>query len=220
VRERIVSAAWTHARGGRGVPGQPTESFVCASAVGYYGGRGDEVLDESAAPGAGFSPKSRSRGKRKPRRRIAGRSRGSFTHRHRARTRGRALKEMRWRFAWGWVGPSPEAGIGCPGFTADDVAALVEFAVATPTLAGPVNAVAPNPSPIPNSRASWGAHCTVPRSCRPGFALKLLFGEMSQILTESQPVDSARGAARRVQVPLPGTARGPGRSTGEGLVFE
>jgi hypothetical protein len=29
-------------------------ALVCASAVGYYGDRGEELLDESAAPGAGF----------------------------------------------------------------------------------------------------------------------------------------------------------------------
>ena len=30
--------------------------FVCASAIGYYGDRGDESLDESAEPGEGFLP--------------------------------------------------------------------------------------------------------------------------------------------------------------------
>lgn len=29
-------------------------ALVCASAIGYYGDRGDELLDESAAPGVGF----------------------------------------------------------------------------------------------------------------------------------------------------------------------
>ncbi len=28
--------------------------FVCASAVGYYGDRGDEILTESSGPGSGF----------------------------------------------------------------------------------------------------------------------------------------------------------------------
>lgn len=32
----------------------PPQSFLCASAVGIYGDRGDETLDESAAPGKGF----------------------------------------------------------------------------------------------------------------------------------------------------------------------
>jgi len=34
------------------LPGQPV--LLCASAIGYYGVRGDEVLDESAARGTGF----------------------------------------------------------------------------------------------------------------------------------------------------------------------
>ncbi len=32
----------------------PPETFVCASAIGYYGSRGDELLDEDSAPGDGF----------------------------------------------------------------------------------------------------------------------------------------------------------------------
>ncbi len=33
---------------------QPPKVLVCASAIGYYGDRGDELLDESSAPGSGF----------------------------------------------------------------------------------------------------------------------------------------------------------------------
>lgn len=35
---------------------QPPAVFLCASAIGFYGERGDEVLDETAAPGEGFLP--------------------------------------------------------------------------------------------------------------------------------------------------------------------
>jgi NAD dependent epimerase/dehydratase family enzyme len=34
----------------------PPQTLVCASAIGYYGDRGDELLDESSPPGTGFLP--------------------------------------------------------------------------------------------------------------------------------------------------------------------
>ncbi len=34
----------------------PPQTFLCASATGYYGGRGDEILDEDSPSGAGFLP--------------------------------------------------------------------------------------------------------------------------------------------------------------------
>ena len=33
---------------------QPPKIFICASAVGYYGGRGDEILNEESPSGSGF----------------------------------------------------------------------------------------------------------------------------------------------------------------------
>ena len=33
---------------------RPPRTLVCASAIGYYGSRGDELLVESSAPGRGF----------------------------------------------------------------------------------------------------------------------------------------------------------------------
>ena len=35
---------------------RPPNTFFCASATGYYGNRGDQVLTEDSAPGAGFLP--------------------------------------------------------------------------------------------------------------------------------------------------------------------
>src|SRR6185295_10976887 len=34
----------------------PPKVFICASAIGYYGDRGDELLTENSAPGTGFLP--------------------------------------------------------------------------------------------------------------------------------------------------------------------
>jgi uncharacterized protein (TIGR01777 family) len=35
---------------------KPPQTFICASAIGYYGNRGDEILDEESPPGTGFLP--------------------------------------------------------------------------------------------------------------------------------------------------------------------
>jgi uncharacterized protein len=55
IREsRVVSTrnlAWAIARAE-----QPPRTFVCASAIGYYGSRSDEVLTEGSAAGEGFLP--------------------------------------------------------------------------------------------------------------------------------------------------------------------
>ena len=32
------------------------ETLVCASAIGFYGDRGEEILDETSSPGTGFLP--------------------------------------------------------------------------------------------------------------------------------------------------------------------
>src|SRR5579863_947394 len=34
----------------------PPKTLLCASATGYYGSRGDEILTEESSPGAGFLP--------------------------------------------------------------------------------------------------------------------------------------------------------------------
>jgi NAD dependent epimerase/dehydratase family enzyme len=55
IREsRVVSTrnlAWAIAKAEA-----PPRTFVCASAIGYYGNRGDEILTEESAAGAGFLP--------------------------------------------------------------------------------------------------------------------------------------------------------------------
>lgn len=34
----------------------PPQTFICASAIGYYGNRSNEILTEDSAPGTGFLP--------------------------------------------------------------------------------------------------------------------------------------------------------------------
>ena len=56
IRESRVRGTDTLARAIAGLSRKPTV-LVCAGATGYYGNRGDEVLDERSPPGQGFLAK-------------------------------------------------------------------------------------------------------------------------------------------------------------------
>jgi NAD dependent epimerase/dehydratase family enzyme len=71
----------------------------------------------------------------------------------------------------------------------DDLAALIEFALATPALNGPVNAVAPHPTTNAEFTRELAAMLHRPAIFPvPAVALRLLFGEMSQVLLGGQRV--------------------------------
>src|SRR5262249_21381206 len=53
IRESRVAGTANLVRG-MGKLGQPPKTLICASAIGYYGSRGDEVLTESSAPGSDY----------------------------------------------------------------------------------------------------------------------------------------------------------------------
>jgi len=71
----------------------------------------------------------------------------------------------------------------------DDLVALVEFSIATPAIRGAVNAVAPHP--VTNAVFTQELAAALHRPAIfpvPPVALKLLLGEMSQVLLASQRV--------------------------------
>jgi uncharacterized protein (TIGR01777 family) len=164
--------------------------LVSASAVGYYGDRGDEVLTEDARPGAGFlervtvdweheAERAVSLGVRVVRLRI-----GVALGRD-----GGALAKMLPAFQAGVGGRIGSGRQWMSWIHIDDLVGLILFALDRPELAGAVNAVAPNP--IRNvefvaelARAlRWPAFIPAP-----AFALRLMFGEMAAVLLASQRV--------------------------------
>jgi uncharacterized protein (TIGR01777 family) len=71
----------------------------------------------------------------------------------------------------------------------DDLVSLIEFGIEDAGLSGPVNAVAPNPVTNAVFTRELGAALRRPAIFPvPAFALRLLFGEMSQILLGGQRV--------------------------------
>lgn len=163
--------------------------LICASAVGYYGSRGDEVLAESAAPGSDYlaevcvawekeAQAAEALGIRVVRVRI-----GMVLD-----ARGGALPRMLPPFKMGVGGKLGSGRHWMSWIHLDDLAALFQFALAKP-LSGAVNGVAPNP--VTNADFTRALAAAVHRPAIfpvPGFALRLLFGEMGDILLASQRV--------------------------------
>ncbi len=165
------------------------EVFLCASAVGIYGSRGDEVLTEQSARGAGFLADvceqwekeaclAESLGMRVVKLRI-----GIVLGRE-----GGALARMAAPFKAGVGGPIGSGRHWMSWIHMDDLVRLVEFVIGHP-LSGAVNATAPNPARNAEFARALGAALHRPAVIpTPAFALKLAFGEMSEIILASQRV--------------------------------
>lgn len=161
---------------------QPPRVLVCASATGFYGDRGDEVLDESSGPGTGFLPEvcqaweasagaARQRGIRVVHLRL-----GIVLARH-----GGALAKMLPVFR---LGCGRRLGTGRQYWSwiaLDDLLRVVERALQDERLSGAVNTV--SPEPVTNADFTKALARALRRPAilpMPAFAVKLLFGEMGR----------------------------------------
>ena len=189
-RERIRSSRVESTRSlVEALRGSPPATLISASAVGYYGSRGDEVLTESAAPAADFlgqvavewereAQKAEAFGVRVVRLRIAmvlGRD-------------GGALKKMLPPFRLGMGGRIGSGRQWMSWIHIEDLVAMIEFALRT-QLRGAVNGSAPNP--VRNDEFTRELARAVHRPAIfpvPVFGLKLLFGEMAEMVYASQRV--------------------------------
>ena len=154
---------------------------MCASAVGFYGTRGDEELTEDSPAGTGFFPEvvmvwedacapARDAGVRTVNLRIG----------VALSLRGGALGKQLLPFKMGAGAVLGSGKQWVPWVTADDVVGMIHHALYTDALSGPVNAVGPNP--VPN-RAFAKTLGRVLR--RPAFfwlprpALRAMFGQVA-----------------------------------------
>lgn len=174
----------------------PPRVLVSASAVGYYGHRGEELLTEESAAGGGFladlcgewetatAPAAR-RGVRVVIARI-GVVLGPG---------GGALAKMLLPFRLGLGGPLGGGRQWMSWIALDDLIAAVAFAIAHEDFSGPVNAVAPEPVRSRDLARVLGNVLGRPAIVSaPAWALKLLFGEMA----EEALLSSARAAPTKL----------------------
>jgi uncharacterized protein (TIGR01777 family) len=185
------------------LPKKP-EVLVCASAVGYYGSRGDEILNESSSPGADYLAQICVDWEQE-----AQAAEASGIRVVRVRTglvldaRGGALPRMLPPFRMGVGGKLGSGKHWMSWIHLEDLAALFQFALANP-VTGPLNGVAPNP--VINADFTRALAAAVHRPAIfpvPAFALRLLFGEMSEILLSSQRAlpQAAEAAGFRFRYP-------------------
>ncbi|MGC9291860.1 MAG: TIGR01777 family oxidoreductase [Acidobacteriaceae bacterium] len=162
----------------------PPEVLVCASAVGIYGDRGDEVLTEDSAAGKGHLAElctaweqaadlARQRGIRVVHLRL-----GMVLGKN-----GGALAKMQPLFRWGMGGRMGSGRQWMSWISLEDVVRVVDRVLADTSLSGPVNTVAPQP--VTNAEFTQTLAHVLHRPALapvPAFALRAAFGEVADAL--------------------------------------
>ncbi len=169
---------------------QRPKFLINASAVGYYGPRGDETVTEDMAPGEDFlsvlcrdweeeAKKAEELDMRVVRLRIGivlGRGGGAL---------GKMAEPFKY-FVGGALGSGQQ---WMSWIHLEDLIGLILRLIDDPQAAGPVNATAPNP--VRNKEFSQTLAKVMRRPCWatvPGFALRLMLGDMADMLLTGQRV--------------------------------
>jgi hypothetical protein len=160
---------------------RPPSTFICASAIGYYGDRGDEVLTEESQSGAGFLPEVCCEWEATSRLgsggiRVANLRFGIVLSRD-----GGALKPMLLPFRLGLGGKIGDGRQWWSWIHIEDAVAAILHILATPSLTGPVNLTSPNPTTNAEFTRFLGAALKRPAIFPvPAFAARLAFGEFAK----------------------------------------
>jgi len=211
--ENIASGRWTDSQKKRirdsrvagtrnlcrslGALKSPPKVFVCASAIGYYGNRGDELLDESSPAGTGFLADVCREWEAAAAENAPGGSRVVQTRFGVVLSKdGGALQKMLTPFKMG-VGGRIGSGKQYWSWVAlADVVGSIQHALKTDSLSGPVNVVAPQP--VTNAEFTKVLASVLHRPAifpMPAVAARLAFGEMADELM----LASARVAPRKLE---------------------
>jgi len=162
----------------------PPKVLVSVSAIGYYGDRGIEPLEEGSKPGKGFLADVCSeweaattpaviRGIRVAMPRI-----GMVLS-----TRGGALAQMLPVFRLGLGGRIGSGRQYMSWITLDDIIGIIDHAIHNELLQGPINAVTPNPVTNREFASILGRVLARPAFfALPAFAARVAFGEMAKDL--------------------------------------
>jgi uncharacterized protein len=174
----------------------PRRTFINASAVGYYGLRGDETLDETAPPGEGFLAEVVKRWEELARR-AEGAARVVILRFGVVLGPGGALGKMLLPFKLGLGGPIGSGRQWMSWVDRDDVLRMIDWAIERESASGIYNVTAPTPVTNREFTRALGRALHRPAFMpMPAFALRIALGEMAdEILLGGQRVVPARAAA-------------------------
>lgn len=158
------------------------ETFLCASAIGYYGNRGDEILTEQSPAGKGFLAEV-SREWESATQPAADAGIRSINLRTGIvlSTRGGALKEMLLPFRLGLGGRIGSGRQWWSWIHIDDFVAAAHWIAQPRQIRGPVNMTAPDPVPSTGFAKTLAGVLKRPALLPvPAFVAKLAFGEFAE----------------------------------------
>jgi len=163
---------------------KPT-ALISSSAVGYYGKHGDERIDEDSAPGDDFLAQVcvawENEAKQADTRLVLVRT-GVVLDKS-----GGALSKMMLPFKLGVGGPVAGGRQYMPWIHVDDVVGIYLNAIDDAAWEGPVNATAPEPVTNKEFSRALGRALHRPAVAPiPEFAIRTLYGDMAEIVTEGQ----------------------------------
>tara|TARA_B100001964_G_C14123801_1_gene549553 strand:- start:62 stop:952 length:891 start_codon:yes stop_codon:yes gene_type:complete len=158
--------------------------LVCASAIGYYGDRGMEFLNEGSSRGSGFLPdvcvgwEEATESVSKAGIRVVNVRFGVVLSKD-----GGALAKMLTPFKMKMGGKIGRGTQYMSWVAIDDVTGAIYHTLVTDSLKGPVNVTAPNPATNKEFTDTLGKVLNVPTVMpMPAFAAKFAFGEMAKDL--------------------------------------
>jgi uncharacterized protein (TIGR01777 family) len=183
---------------GQLAPGERPEVLACASAVGFYGSRGEERLDEESPAGRGFLAEvcvaweAAAREAEALGVRVVSLRFGIVLARE-----GGALPVMARPFRLGLGGRLGDGRQWVPWVHVDDAVGLIRAALADPAYRGAVNVVAPEPVRNVELTRALGRVLHRPTLLPvPGFVLRGALGELADELLGSRRVVPGAAQAR------------------------
>ncbi len=174
---------------------QPPRVFISASAVGYYGDRGEQVLREDSSSGEGFTAEICRQWEAAAKPAAAAGIRAVQVRIGIVMSAdGGALQKMLLPFRLGMGGRLGHGRQWWSWVSVHDVSGAIQHVLNNESLQGPVNVVAPNP--VTNAEFTKILAAVLNRPAlapMPAFAVRLVFGEMGdELFLASQRVEPSK----------------------------